>query len=68
MNKKNLSNEELEKRYIEYLNEVGECLSEEEFIIGGKDRTSLGLPYGVLLKKYDPIAFEVGLNDYKRNE
>lgn len=49
--------------YEEYLNEIGEGLDEEEFIIGGKDR--YGMPYGTALRKFDPIAFNVGYNEWK---
>lgn len=58
------------KEYEQYLNEIGECLSEEQFIIGGKFRR---MEYGTALRKYDPIAFEIGYreyineNDYKKN-
>ena len=53
------------KQYEEYLNEIGEVLSEEEFIIGGKMRNG---KYGTMLKKYDPIAFNVGYNEWKQNQ
>lgn len=53
------------KQYEEYLNEIGEGLSEEEFIIGGKMRNG---KYGTMLKKYDPIAFNVGYNEWKQNQ
>ena len=49
------------KEYEEFLNEVGESLSKENFIIGGKMRR---MKYGTALRKYDPTAFNVGLNDY----
>lgn len=49
------------KKYEKYLNEVGESLSEEQFIIGGKKRR---MNYGAALRKYDPIAFEVGYREY----
>ena len=51
------------KQYEEYLNELGESLSEEEFIMGGKMR--LG-KYGTMQRKHNPIGFEVGYNDWKR--
>lgn len=54
---------ETKKKYEQYLNEVGEGLSEEEFIIGGKYRR---MKYGTALRKYDPIAFEVGYQEWKR--
>ena len=50
------------KAYEEYLNETGESLSEDEFIIAGKQRTG---KYGGLIRKHDPIAFEVGYREWK---
>lgn len=50
------------KEYENYLNSIGTSLSEEEFIIGGKFRRG---KYGTMLRKYDPIAFEVGFNEWK---
>lgn len=44
------------KEYEIYLNEVGESLQEESFIIGGKLRR---IKYGAAVRKYDPIMFEV---------
>ena len=49
------------KQYTDYLNEVGESLSDNEFIIGEKKRN---MKYGEALRKYDPIAFNVGYNEY----
>ena len=54
------------KEYIKYLNEVGESLSDDEFIIGGVMRRRRD-NYGELLKDYDKIAFEVGYSEWKRN-
>lgn len=53
------------KDYTEFLNEIGESFSEENFIIGGKLRR---MKYGDALRKYDPIAFSVGYRDYCNNE
>jgi hypothetical protein len=50
--------------YEEYLNEVGESLSEEDFIIGGKDRRPM--PYGTALRRYDKTTFNVGYNEWKQ--
>ena len=55
------------KEYEEYLNEVGKSLPEEEFIIGGKQRPYWG-KYGSFIRRYDPIAFEVGYSDWKREK
>ena len=45
------------KDYISMLNDLGNSLSREEWIIGGKDRYTGRDNYGVMLKRYDPIAF-----------
>lgn len=50
--------------YENYLNEVGETLPEESFIMNGKLRHGA---YGRLLRKHDPIAFEVGFNEWREN-
>ena len=52
------------KDYIKYLNEVGESLSDDEFIIGGIMRKRRD-NYGQLLYKHDPVAFNVGYYDWK---
>lgn len=51
------------KEYEKYLNEVGKSLSEDEFIIGGKMRR---MPYGKALRKYSPITFNAGYNEWKQ--
>lgn len=51
------------KQYEEYLNELGESLSEEEFVMGGKMRRG---KYGTMQRKHDPIGFELGYHDWKR--
>jgi len=53
------------KAYEEFLNELGECLPEEKFIIGGKMRRG---KYGAMMRKYDTIGFEVGYRDWVREE
>lgn len=50
-----------EEDYVSWLNEIGEDLSEDYFIIGGKMRHQ---PYGVALRKYDPIAFNEGYQEW----
>lgn len=54
------------KDYISMLNDLGNSLSREEWIIGGKDRYTGRDNYGVMLKRYGPIAFEVGYNEWKK--
>lgn len=53
--------------YIKYLNEVGESLSDDEFIIGGIMRRRRD-NYGEILKLYDPIAFSVGYREWKQEK
>lgn len=48
------------KDYINMLNDLGNSLSREEWIIGGKDRYTGRDNYGVMLKRYDPIGISVG--------
>jgi hypothetical protein len=55
--------------YAEYLNEVMSYLDyeDDEWIIGGKNRVDeYWGRYGEALREYDPIAFEVGKNEYER--
>ena len=54
----------LEDDYEEYLNEVGEGLDDDEFIIGGEDRRPM--PYGTAMRQFDPIAFNVGYDEWVR--
>lgn len=53
--------------YEEYLNEVGDSLSEDEFIIAGKQRTN-NHNYGALVHRLDPVAFTTGWNEWKREK
>lgn len=55
------------KGYVSYLNEIGTCLPYEAFIIGGKLRNrSYPNNYGNALKRHDPISFNLGYNEWKR--
>ena len=55
------------KEYVLYLNEIGTCLPYEAFIIGGKLRNrSYPNNYANALKRYDPISFNIGYNEWKR--
>ena len=50
------------KYYEEYLNDLGSSLSEDSFwFMKGKYNPN---KYGTYLKKYDPIAFRVGMKEY----
>ena len=53
----------IRKTFELYLDEIGLGLSSEEWIIGGKDR-SHSRYYGRMLRRYDPIAFEVGYKEW----
>ena len=53
------------KQYERYLNEIGECLDEEKFIVGGKMRRG---KYGTMMRKHDPVCFNVGYSEYVMNE
>jgi hypothetical protein len=59
--------DDIEKMYIESLNEtMGLDYEDENWIIGGENRAPEWYgSYGLALKKYDPIAFQVGLNEYE---
>ncbi len=54
------------KAYEEYLDEVQPAPESDEWIIGGKERTALmwARRYGQALRKYDPIGFTVGFNEW----
>jgi len=59
-----------DKEFIEYLNEVGESYDYEDdaWIIGGKNRASEWYgSYGLAMKKFDPIAYEVAKREYEQN-
>lgn len=55
------------KAYEEYLNNNSHFDS-DEYIIGGKKRETYywSNRYGTALRKYDPIAFEVGYNEWRK--
>jgi hypothetical protein len=52
------------KAYEKYLNAMAPDHESDEWIIGGKRRTG---NYGAAIRKYDPIAFEIGYNEWKSN-
>ena len=52
--------------YENYLNELSPDYCSEDWIIGGKDRKkNYYNRYGTALRKFDPIAFEVGYNEWE---
>lgn len=59
------------KAYEEYLNGLSPEQGSQEWIIGGVIRMAYmwKKQYGTAIRKYDPIGFEVGYNEWvKRNE
>lgn len=50
------------KQYEQYLNEIAPDYDSENWIIGGKRRRG---NYGAAIRKYDPIAFNVGYGEWK---
>lgn len=56
------------KDYVEFLNGlVIPDKEDERWIIGGKNRCTGRSNYGVMLKRYDPIGFNVGFNEWREN-
>lgn len=55
------------KDYVKWLNELGESLGDDEFIIAGIMRKRRD-NYGQLLKDNDPVAFNLGYNEWKLNQ
>lgn len=55
--------------YEKYLNELRPSYDSELWIIGGCDKRRTYYPnrYGTALKANDPIAFQVGFNEWKLN-
>jgi hypothetical protein len=53
--------------YERHLNIIGKSLSDEEFIINGKQRPDRN-KYGYYIRNHDPIAFQVGYNEYLINK
>ncbi len=55
------------KQYESYLNKLGASLDEEEFIIGGRMRANKS-KYGYYMRLHDPIGFEVGFNEWCKEQ
>lgn len=55
------------KQFEEYLNNNSPAPGSDEWIIGGVIRMLWMWQgkYGTAVRKYDPIAFEVGFNEFK---
>ena len=56
-------------RYVEHLNQNAPEQGDEQWIIGGKIRMyhMWRQHYGQAIRKYDPIAFEVGYREWERD-
>lgn len=52
------------KAFVEVLNECSPESDSESWIIGGKNRYCGRNNYGVMLKRYDPIAFKVAYDEW----
>lgn len=50
------------KQYENFLNELGFEDDDDKMTIGGKLRKGM---YGTMLRKHDPIAFEVGFREFE---
>ena len=60
--------DKLKKDYEQHLNDTVHLDYEsDEWIIGGKSRAKVYYPdrYGTALRYHDPIAFQVGYNEWK---
>lgn len=52
------------KEYVEFLNELVDADPEDDrWIISGKSRYTGRKNYGTMLKRYDPVGFEVGFKE-----
>lgn len=52
------------KDYEKYLNSISPDRGDEAWIIGGKDRYCGRENYGTMIKRYDPIGFNVGYREW----
>lgn len=56
------------KEYVEFLNGLVDADPEDDrWIIGGKSRYTGRRNYGTMLKRYDPVGFEVGFKEFREN-
>lgn len=56
------------KDFVAYLNGISPDRDSDEWIIKGKDRYTGRDNYGTMLKRYDPIAFEVAYREWMENQ
>lgn len=61
---KQRENENSRKEYETYLNNMSPDRDSEEWIIGGKNRYCGRENYGTMMKRYDPIGFNVGYREW----
>lgn len=54
------------KDYEKYLNSISPDRDDEAWIIGGKNRYCGRENYGTMIKRYDPIGFNVGYREWVR--
>lgn len=52
------------KDYEKYLNSISPDRDDEAWIIGGKNRYCGRENYGTMIKRYDPIGFNVGYREW----
>lgn len=52
------------KDYEKYLNSISPDRDDERWIIGGKNRYCGRENYGTMIKRYDPIGFNVGYREW----
>ena len=52
------------RKFIQYLNDIGPALKDDDFIIGGIMRKNKN-KYGKYLYEHDKIAFEVSYREWK---
>lgn len=53
------------KEFVSYLNGLVTDRDDDRWIIGGKNRWTGRNNYGLMLKRYDPVAFEVGFYEWR---
>lgn len=56
------------KDYEKYLNSISPDRDDEAWIIGGKNRYCGRENYGTMIKRYDPIGFNVGYREWVKCE
>ena len=57
-------NKKSRKDYEKFLNSISPDRDDEVWIIGGKNRYCGRENYGTMIKRYDPIGFNVGYREW----